>query len=133
MNGKTMNGAQVVASILKQEGVKHIIGFPNSELFDASAELDIPPVITRTQRVAVNIAEGYARTTAGAELAVVTVQYGPGRGKLFRRDRPGLQRSSAHAVSPNGLSAWLGSSDAELRGAPQFYARYQVVRSSKPR
>jgi thiamine pyrophosphate-dependent acetolactate synthase large subunit-like protein len=78
MGGKDMNGAQVVASILKQEGVKQIIGFPNSELFDAGAELDIPPVITRTQRVAVNIAEGFARTTAGSELAVVTVQYGPG-------------------------------------------------------
>lgn len=78
MSGKSMRGAQVVAAILKQEGMKHIIGFPNSELFDASAELDIPPVITRTQRVAVNMAEGYARTTAGRELAVVTVQYGPG-------------------------------------------------------
>jgi acetolactate synthase-1/2/3 large subunit len=83
MWGKDMNGADVVASILKQEGVKHIIGFPNSELFDASAHLDIPPVITRTPRVAVNIAEGYARTTAGRELAVVTVQYGPGAESAF--------------------------------------------------
>jgi acetolactate synthase-1/2/3 large subunit len=80
---KDMNGADVVASILKQEGVKHIIGFPNSELFDASAHLDIPPIITRTPRVAVNIAEGYARTTAGRELAVVTVQYGPGAESAF--------------------------------------------------
>ena len=80
---KEMNGAEVVASILKQEGVKQIIGFPNSELFDASAHLDIPPVITRTPRVAVNIAEGYARTTAGRELAVVTVQYGPGAESAF--------------------------------------------------
>ncbi|MDL2406970.1 thiamine pyrophosphate-requiring protein [Rhizobium calliandrae] len=81
--GKDMNGADVVASILKQEGVKQIIGFPNSELFDASAHLDIPPIITRTPRVAVNIAEGYARTTAGRELAVVTVQYGPGAESAF--------------------------------------------------
>ncbi|AYG61746.1 thiamine pyrophosphate-requiring protein (plasmid) [Rhizobium jaguaris] len=80
---KDMNGAEVVASILKQEGVKQIIGFPNSELFDASAHLNIPPVITRTPRVAVNIAEGYARTTAGRELAVVTVQYGPGAESAF--------------------------------------------------
>jgi acetolactate synthase-1/2/3 large subunit len=78
-----MNGAQTVASILKKEGVKHLIGFPNSELFDASAELDIPPIITRSPRVAVNIAEGYARTTAGKELAVVTVQYGPGAESSF--------------------------------------------------
>ncbi|MFC7398087.1 thiamine pyrophosphate-requiring protein [Chelatococcus sp. GCM10030263] len=80
---RAMTGAQVVASILKAEGVKQIIGFPNSELFDASAELHIPPVIPRTQRVAVNMAEGYARVTAGKELAVVTVQYGPGVESAF--------------------------------------------------
>ncbi|MDQ0391259.1 thiamine pyrophosphate-requiring protein [Labrys monachus] len=74
----SLKGAQIVAAILKREGMKQIIGFPHSELLEASAEIDIPPVITRTQRVAVNIAEGYARVTAGRELAVVTVQYGPG-------------------------------------------------------
>jgi len=78
-----MSGAQYVAGVLKEEGVKQIIGFPASELFDASAALDIPPVIARTQRVAVNIAEGYARATAGKELAVVTVQYGPGAESAF--------------------------------------------------
>ncbi|MBY3075250.1 thiamine pyrophosphate-requiring protein [Rhizobium laguerreae] len=80
---KTMSGAEYVAGVLKEEGVKQIIGFPASELFDASAALDIPPLIARTQRVAVNIAEGYARATAGRELAVVTVQYGPGAESAF--------------------------------------------------
>ncbi|WP_454854894.1 thiamine pyrophosphate-requiring protein [Rhizobium binxianense] len=80
---QTMTGARYIAGVLKEEGVRQIIGFPASELFDASAELDIPPVIARTQRVAVNIAEGYARATAGKELAVVTVQYGPGAESAF--------------------------------------------------
>lgn len=79
----TISGAEYVAGVLKHEGVKQIIGFPASELFDASAALDIPPLIARTQRVAVNIAEGYARATAGRELAVVTVQYGPGAESAF--------------------------------------------------
>jgi thiamine pyrophosphate-dependent acetolactate synthase large subunit-like protein len=82
MSGPDLTGAQLVASILKQEGLKQIIGFPNSELFDACAALDIPPVITRTPRVAVNLAEGYARTAA-RELAAVTVQYGPGAESAF--------------------------------------------------
>ncbi|MBX4898776.1 thiamine pyrophosphate-requiring protein [Rhizobium bangladeshense] len=79
----SISGADYIAGVLKVEGVKQIIGFPASELFDASAALDIPPVIARTQRVAVNIAEGYARATAGKELAVVTVQYGPGAESAF--------------------------------------------------
>ncbi|QWW72089.1 thiamine pyrophosphate-requiring protein [Rhizobium sp. WYJ-E13] len=108
-----MSGADYVAGVLKEEGVKQIIGFPASELFDASAALDIPPLIARTQRVAVNIAEGYARATAGKELAVVTVQYGPGAESAFAgiaqafNDRvpmlflpTGYPRGS-EAVSPN--------------------------------
>lgn len=78
-----MKGAQTVAAILKQQGMKHIIGFPSSGLFDAAAELDIPPVIARTPRVAVNIAEGHARTTVTDDLTVVTVQYGPGAEAAF--------------------------------------------------
>jgi thiamine pyrophosphate-dependent acetolactate synthase large subunit-like protein len=83
LRAETMTGADYVAGVLKEEGVKQIIGFPASELFDASAALDIPPLIARSQRVAVNIAEGYARATAGKELAVVTVQYGPGAESAF--------------------------------------------------
>ncbi|MBB3595245.1 acetolactate synthase-1/2/3 large subunit [Rhizobium sp. BK529] len=113
LRAETMTGADYIAGVLKEEGVKQIIGFPASELFDASAALDIPPLIARTQRVAVNIAEGYARATAGKELAVVTVQYGPGAESAFSgiaqafNDRvpmlflPTGYPRGAEAVSPN--------------------------------
>jgi thiamine pyrophosphate-dependent acetolactate synthase large subunit-like protein len=78
-----MKGSELVAEILKREGTRHLIGFPHSELFDSAAALGIPPLITRTERVAVNIAEGYARMTDGREPAVVTVQYGPGAENAF--------------------------------------------------
>jgi len=78
-----MKGSQIVADILKKEGTRHLIGFPHSELFDTAAAVGIPPLITRTERMAVNIAEGYARMTDGSEPAVVTVQYGPGAENAF--------------------------------------------------
>jgi thiamine pyrophosphate-dependent acetolactate synthase large subunit-like protein len=78
-----MKGSEIVAAILRQEGVRHLIGFPHSELFDAAAALGVPPLITRTERVAVNIAEGYARMTDDGAPAVVTVQYGPGAENAF--------------------------------------------------
>jgi thiamine pyrophosphate-dependent acetolactate synthase large subunit-like protein len=78
-----MKGADIAAKILKAEGTRYLIGFPHSELFDAAAALQIRPIITRTERVAVNIAEGYARMTDGGEPAVVTVQYGPGVENAF--------------------------------------------------
>jgi thiamine pyrophosphate-dependent acetolactate synthase large subunit-like protein len=71
-------GSDVVAAILKREGVERIIGFPHSELIDSTAALGMAPIITRTERVAVNIADGFTRVNGGKRIAAVTVQYGPG-------------------------------------------------------
>lgn len=73
-----MNGADVVAEILKREGVERIIGFPHSELLESTAKLGMAPIISRTERIAVNIADGFTRVSGGRKLGAVTVQYGPG-------------------------------------------------------
>lgn len=78
-----MNGAEVVAAILKREGIERLIGFPHSELIDTTAALGMAPIITRTERVAVNIADGFMRASAGRRPAAVTVQYGPGAEAAF--------------------------------------------------
>ena len=73
-----MNGADVVAAILQREGVERLIGFPHSELINSTAALGMAPIITRTERVAVNIADGFTRVSGGKRTGAVTVQYGPG-------------------------------------------------------
>ncbi|MGF6837762.1 thiamine pyrophosphate-dependent acetolactate synthase large subunit-like protein [Paraburkholderia youngii] len=147
-----MTGAQIVAAILKQQGTKHIIGFPSSGLFDSAAELDIPPVIARTPRVAVNIAEGYARTTLSDNLSVVTVQYGPGAESAFAgvaqawNDRApilflptGYPRGS-EAVAPNfeasrnfrHITKWC-ESVTRIEDLPQLlYSAVSRVRNGPP-
>ncbi len=147
-----MTGAQIVAAILKQQGMKHIIGFPSSGLFDAAAELDIPPVIARTPRVAVNIAEGHARTTLSDDLSVVTVQYGPGAESAFAgvaqawNDRApvlflptGYPRGS-EAVAPNfeacrnfrHITKWC-ESVTRIEDLPQLlYSAISRVRNGPP-
>jgi len=147
-----MTGAKIVATILKQQGMKHIIGFPSSGLFDAAAELDIPPVIARTPRVAVNIAEGHARTTLSDDLSVVTVQYGPGAESAFAgvaqawNDRApvlflptGYPRGS-EAVAPNfeacrnfrHITKWC-ESVSRIEDLPQLlYSAISRVRNGPP-
>jgi len=147
-----MTGAQIVAAILKQQGMKQIIGFPSSGLFDAAAELDIPPVIARTPRVAVNIAEGHARTTSSDDLTVVTVQYGPGAEAAFAgvaqawNDRApilflptGYPRGS-EAVAPNfearrnftHITKWC-ESVSRIEDLPQLlYSAISRVRNGSP-
>lgn len=78
-----LNGADIVARALLAEGVECLLGFPHSELFDAAATLGIRPVIARTERVAVNMAEGFTRMTDGRRTGVVTAQYGPGIESAF--------------------------------------------------
>ena len=69
---------QIVGHCLKREGVKFLTGFPYNQVIDACADLDIRPVIARSERVAINIADGYSRMSANQEFGVSAVQYGPG-------------------------------------------------------
>jgi thiamine pyrophosphate-dependent acetolactate synthase large subunit-like protein len=54
------------------------VGFPENRLLDSAAALGIRPIIARTERVAVNIADGFARATNGERLLPCVMQYGPG-------------------------------------------------------
>ena len=56
-----MDGKAKVADILKQEGVEFVFCFPNNVLIDAVAEAGIRPIISRVERTAINMADGYTR------------------------------------------------------------------------
>ena len=73
-----MNGADLIAGILKLEGVEILPAFPHSDIIDSAAKLGIRPIIVRQERQALHIADGYARVTSGRRLCATTVQYGPG-------------------------------------------------------
>jgi len=78
-----MNGKTIIANILKIEGLDYLTCFPNNPLIDAAAATDIRPIVARTERVAVNIADGYSRVSNGRHIGVCTVQYGPGLENAF--------------------------------------------------
>src|SRR5437763_5672056 len=67
-----------IAGLLQQQGAEFIVGFPENRLFDSASALGMRPIITRTERVAVNIADGFARVTNGERLIPCVMQYGPG-------------------------------------------------------
>jgi thiamine pyrophosphate-dependent acetolactate synthase large subunit-like protein len=78
-----MKGKELVAEVLKKEGVKQIFGFPLSEIFESAAAVGIRPIIARTERVAINMADGFSRMRAGRDFGVITVQFGPGTENSF--------------------------------------------------
>jgi acetolactate synthase-1/2/3 large subunit len=75
--------ADRIVELLQREGAEQLVGFPENRLIDAAAAAGMRPLITRTERVAVNIADGFARATNGRGLLPCVTQYGPGAEAAF--------------------------------------------------
>ena len=78
-----MTGADLVARILKQEGVDFMGVIPFNSLEEAGAKAGIRPLIFRQERVGVNLADGYSRITTGRKTGVFAMQAGPGAENAF--------------------------------------------------
>ena len=73
-----MTGADLIAKILKLEGIDCLPCFPHSMIIDSAAKVGIRPIVVRQERHAMHIADGYARMGAGHSFCATTVQHGPG-------------------------------------------------------
>ena len=73
-----MTTVDVIAHILKREGVEYLSAFPTTPIIESAADAGIRPVICRQERVGVGIADGYSRVTNGRPPGVFAMQWGPG-------------------------------------------------------
>ncbi len=78
-----MTGADLIARILKQEGVDYMGVIPFNSLEEAAARAGIRPLIFRQERVGVNLADAYTRVTNGKRTGVFSMQAGPGAENAF--------------------------------------------------
>jgi acetolactate synthase-1/2/3 large subunit len=121
-----MNGADLIAHILKREGVEILPGFPHSDLIEAAAKVGIRPLIVRQERHALHMADGYTRATGGNKLCCTTVQYGPGSENAmggiaqcfadnvpilhipggYSRDAQGVSPNFSAAKNMQGITKW---------------------------
>ena len=69
-----MNGIELIARILKREGVEWIACYPSNPLIEAVAKLGIRPIAFRHERGAVMAADGFSRTSDRQRFGVVAVQ-----------------------------------------------------------
>ena len=89
-----MNGAAVIAEILKREGTEFLSCYPRNPLIEASAALDIRPILCRQERVGVGIADGFSRIKRGKRNGVFAAQAGPGIENAF----PGVAQAFSEKV-----------------------------------
>ena len=78
-----MNGWEALADILRREGVDYLFCFPSNPLIDVAARAGIRPILARTERTVVGMADGYSRYTNGERIGVCCVQAGPGTENMY--------------------------------------------------
>ena len=142
--------ADRIIELLGREGAEHIVGFPENRLLNSAAAAGMRPIITRTERVAVNIADGFARATNGERLLPCVSQYGPGAEAAFAAvaqaygDRsPILLLPSEHAVaaqedpqvrselSYRPITRFLATLNDAARGPEVFRRALNAVRGDR--
>jgi acetolactate synthase I/II/III large subunit len=101
---RSMNGAAVIAEILRREGTEFLSCYPRNPLIEACAALEIRPILCRQERVGVGLADGYTRIKCGKRNGVFAAQAGPGIENAF----PGVAQAFSENVPllmiPAGLS-----------------------------
>src|ERR1700681_1856352 len=118
-----MNGADVIAEILKREGTGFLSCYPRNPLIEACAELDIRPILCRQERVGVGIADGYSRIKRGKRNGVFAAQAGPGIENAF----PGIAQAYAENVPLLMISGGMPLAKQYVRPAFRAAAVYEPV------
>src|ERR1700738_709741 len=78
-----MKVANVVAEILKREGIEFLIGYPVNPIIEAAAEADIRTIMVRQERIGLHICDAIAKVTSGDRIGVFAMQHGPGTENAF--------------------------------------------------
>jgi acetolactate synthase I/II/III large subunit len=117
-----MNGAAVIAEILKHEGTEFLSCYPRNPLIEASAALDIRPILCRQERVGVGIADGYSRVKRGKRNGVFAAQAGPASRTPSRALRRPFQRMSRCWLSPAACRS-SGNMCGRFSAPPVFFGR----------
>lgn len=148
-----LTGSQLVARILKREGVEYIIGYPVNDTLEAAAEVDIRPIIVRQERIGLHMADAVSRVTSGETIGVFAMQHGPGTENAFGGVAQSFGESAPILVLPAGydrkmlavqpnFSAWLNfqhvTKSAELVAVPDalpsaLRRAFTQVRNGRPR
>lgn len=99
-----MQGNTAIANILKMEGTEYLFCYPANPLIEAAAIAGIQPIMSRTERTTVNMADGYTRVTNGKRTGVVVTQAGPGIENAFAGIAHAYAESTPILVIPGGTA-----------------------------
>jgi thiamine pyrophosphate-dependent acetolactate synthase large subunit-like protein len=115
-----MNGAGAIANILKAEGTEYLFCFPANAIIDACAGVGIRPIVARTERTLVNMADGYSRASNGGRIGVAAVQHGPGAENAFAGVAQAFADGSPVLFLPGGNPRGRGDIAPNFQAADNY-------------
>src|SRR3712207_4172711 len=127
-----MKVSTAIARILKAEGTDYLFCFPVNALIEEAAKEEIRPIVARTERTLVNMADGYARASNGCRLGVATGQHGPGAENAYAGVAQAFADGSPLLFLPGGYARGRGDimpnfdAAANYRGVAKWSASLPV-------
>ncbi len=123
-----MKVVDVIAEILKREGVEFLSCYPTNTMIEAAATAGIRPIVCRQERVGVGIADGFSRVTNGKRIGVFSMQAGPGAENAYSGVSDGLFGFHADTSSPCRTCAQYVTSLSLFSLGPSFCIGHQMDR-----
>ena len=78
-----MKANAAIARLLKREGVEYLFCYPSNALIEACAVEGIRPILARTERTVLAMADGYTRVHNGRKIGVCCFQRASGSENMF--------------------------------------------------
>ena len=103
-----MKVVDVVAHILKAEGVEFLFAYPVNPLIEAAAKIGIRPIIVRQERIGLHMADALSRLRSGQRIGVFCMQSGPGSENAFGGVAQAYGDSVPILVVPGGYPRAIG-------------------------
>jgi acetolactate synthase-1/2/3 large subunit len=121
-----MKVVDVIAHVLKAEGVDYLFAYPVNPIIESAAKLDIRTIIVRQERIGLHMADALGRLTSGQKIGVFCMQSGPGAENAFGGVAQAYGESAPIVVLP------MGYSRAQTNVPPNFnsFLNFQHVTKS---
>jgi len=123
-----MNGAGLVAKILKLEGVDVLTAYPVNPIIEAAAREDIRTLIVRQERPGLHITDAIGRLTSGRKIGVFAWQWGPGAENAFGGVAQAYGDSVPMVVLAGGHSRELVNVKPNFNAAASYH---RITKSSE--
>lgn len=97
-----MKANQAIAKLLKREGVEYLFCYPSNSLIEACAVEGIRPILARTERTVLSMADGYTRMHNGKKIGVCCFQRASGSENMFGGVAQVLSDNTPILILPGG-------------------------------